>query len=136
MRRVVVTGLGIVSPLGCGVPQVWERLIQGKSGLRGIQSFDVSDLPCKVAGQVPHGETSEGYFNPDDWMLPKDQRKVDPFIIYAMVAAGAGDRGFRLEARGRGGARAHRRHDRLRHRRAPEHLRRLDHACMSAGRGA
>jgi len=88
MRRVVVTGLGIVSPLGCGVPFVWERLIQGKSGLRGIQSFDVSDLPCKVAGQVPHGSTAEGFYNPDDWMLPKDQRKVDPFIIYAMVAAG------------------------------------------------
>jgi 3-oxoacyl-[acyl-carrier-protein] synthase II len=100
MRRVVVTGLGIVSPLGCGVPHVWKRLIEGRSGIRGIQSFDVSDLPAKVAGQVPHGETSEGYYNPDDWMLPKDQRKVDPFIIYAMVAAGQAveDAGWKPES--------------------------------------
>jgi len=87
MRRVVVTGLGIVAPLGVGVETVWERLIEGQSGITGIQGFDVSDLPTKIAGVLPRGETSEGRFNADDWMLPKDQRKVDPFILYAMAAA-------------------------------------------------
>jgi len=87
MRRVVVTGLGIVAPLGVGVQTVWKRLIEGESGITGIQSFDVSDLPAKIAGVLPPGETSEGRFNADDWMLPKDQRKVDPFILYAMAAA-------------------------------------------------
>ncbi|HYB56063.1 MAG TPA: beta-ketoacyl-ACP synthase II [Alphaproteobacteria bacterium] len=86
MRRVVVTGLGLVTPLGCGVNAVWRRLVDGESGIRAIQSFDVSDLPCKVAAQVPQGETAAGYFNADDWMPPKDQRKVEPFIVYAMAA--------------------------------------------------
>ncbi|HLI12442.1 MAG TPA: beta-ketoacyl-ACP synthase II [Alphaproteobacteria bacterium] len=87
MRRVVITGIGLVTPLGCGVKANWDRLIAGESGLRAIQNFDVSDLPCKIAGQVPQGETSSGYFNADDWMSPKDQRKVEPFILYAMSAA-------------------------------------------------
>ncbi len=87
MRRVVVTGLGMVTPLGCGGETVWQRLIAGQSGIRAIQSFDVSDLPCKVAGQVPRGETAAGLFNADDWMPPKDQRKVEPFILFAMAAA-------------------------------------------------
>jgi 3-oxoacyl-[acyl-carrier-protein] synthase II len=87
MRRVVITGLGIVAPLGVGVETVWKRLIEGESGITGIQAFDVSDLPAKIAGVLPRGETSEGRFNADDWMLPKDQRKVDPFILYAMAAA-------------------------------------------------
>ncbi|MEJ2120243.1 MAG: beta-ketoacyl-ACP synthase II [Alphaproteobacteria bacterium] len=87
MRRVVITGLGIVAPLGVGVETVWKRLIEGESGITGVQSFDVSDLPAKIAGVLPRGETSEGRFNADDWMLPKDQRKVDPFILYAMAAA-------------------------------------------------
>jgi len=87
MRRVVVTGLGIVAPLGVGVETVWKRLIEGESGITGIQAFDVSDLPAKIAGVLPRGETSEGRFNADDWMLPKDHRKVDPFILYAMAAA-------------------------------------------------
>ena len=87
MRRVVVTGLGLVTPLGCGVEASWSRLIASESGLRGIQSFDVSDLPAKVAGQVPRGDTASGLYNADDWMAPKDQRKVDEFIIYAVVAA-------------------------------------------------
>ena len=86
MRRVVVTGLGLVTPLGCGVDETWSRLIKGESGLGSIQSFDVSDLPCKVAGQVPRGDTAEGKFNPDDWVEPKEQRKMDTFIIYAMAA--------------------------------------------------
>ena len=65
----------------------WSRLINGESGLGAIQSFDVSDLSCKVAGQVPLGETSEGKFNPDDWVEPKEQRKMDTFIVYALSAA-------------------------------------------------
>jgi 3-oxoacyl-[acyl-carrier-protein] synthase II len=85
-RRVVVTGLGMVTPLACGVEPTWKRLIAGESGLGAIQSFDVSDLPCKVGGQVPRGETSSGLFNADDWVPPKDQRKMDEFIVFAMTA--------------------------------------------------
>ena len=87
MRRVVVTGLGLVTPLGCGAEPTWRRLIAGESGIRGIQNFDVSDLPSKIAGQVPQGETAEGHFNADDYMAPKDRRKVDRFIVYGMAAA-------------------------------------------------
>src|SRR4051794_2690583 len=87
MRRVVVTGLGMVSPLGCGVETTWQRILQGKSGARIIETFDVSDLPAKVACQVPRGDGTDGTFNADQWMEPKDQRKVDDFIIFAMAAA-------------------------------------------------
>ena len=87
MRRVVVTGLGMVSPLGVGVQNNWERLIKGESGLRAITSFDVSDLPAKVAGQVPRGPTAEGLFTADDHVPVKDQRKMDEFIVLAIAAA-------------------------------------------------
>jgi 3-oxoacyl-[acyl-carrier-protein] synthase II len=87
MRRVVVTGIGLVTPLGVGAERVWKRLISGESGVRSIQSFDVSDLPAKIAGQVPRGDTAAGDFNADDWVPPKDQRKMDEFIIFAMAAA-------------------------------------------------
>ncbi|TMJ53148.1 MAG: beta-ketoacyl-ACP synthase II, partial [Alphaproteobacteria bacterium] len=87
MRRVVVTGLGMVSPLACGVEPTWKRILGGESGARKIESFDVSDLTCKIACQVPRGDGSGGTFNPDQWMEPKDQRKVDDFIIFAMCAA-------------------------------------------------
>src|ERR1700741_4796130 len=87
MRRVVVTGLGMVSPLGCGVEPTWKRILNGDSGARRIESFDVSDLPCKIACQVPRGNGSDGTFNPDQWMEPKDQRKVDAFISFALAAA-------------------------------------------------
>jgi len=87
MRRVVVTGIGIVSPLGVGVDHVWKRLIKGDSGISSIQSFDVSDLPAKIAGQVPRGDISSGKFNPDDYVTPKDQKKMDDFIVMAMAAA-------------------------------------------------
>jgi 3-oxoacyl-[acyl-carrier-protein] synthase II len=87
MRRVVVTGIGLVTPLGIGADNVWGRLLNGESGIGAIQSFDVSDLPAKIAGQVPRGETSEGRFNVDDWVPPKDQRKMDTFILFAMGAA-------------------------------------------------
>jgi 3-oxoacyl-[acyl-carrier-protein] synthase II len=87
MRRVVVTGLGLVTPLGCGVEATWKRLVAGESGLGAIQAFDVSDLPCKVAASVPRGDTASGGFNPDDWVPPKDQKKMDEFIIFALAAA-------------------------------------------------
>jgi 3-oxoacyl-[acyl-carrier-protein] synthase II len=87
MRRVVVTGLGLVTPLACGAEQTWQRLLAGQSGIKRIENFDVSDLPCKIAGQVRRGDGSDGTFNPDDWMEPKEQRKVDAFILYAMSAA-------------------------------------------------
>jgi 3-oxoacyl-[acyl-carrier-protein] synthase II len=77
----------MVSPLGCGVETTWQRILEGRSGARVIDVFDVSDLPSKVACLVPRGDGSEGTFNPDHWMEPKDQRKVDDFIIYAMAAA-------------------------------------------------
>ena len=87
MRRVVVTGLGLVSPLGCGVEASWKRILNGESGARRIDAFDVSDLPSQIACSVPRGDGSDGTFNPDQWMEPRDQRKVDDFIIYAMGAA-------------------------------------------------
>jgi 3-oxoacyl-[acyl-carrier-protein] synthase II len=87
MRRVVITGLGIVSPVGCGVDHAWSNLIAGKSGARKIEEFEVADLSCQIANFVPRGSTAEGKFNPDDWMEPKEQRKVDDFIIYAVAAA-------------------------------------------------
>ena len=87
MRRVVVTGLGLVTPLACGTEQTWQRLRSGGSGIKRIEKFDVSDIPCKIAGQVPRGDGSDGSFNPDDWKEPKEQRKVDDFIVFAMAAA-------------------------------------------------
>jgi 3-oxoacyl-[acyl-carrier-protein] synthase II len=87
MRRVVVTGLGMVSPLGCGVDVTWKRILNSESGARRIETFDVSDLPSKIACPVPRGDGSNGTFNPDQWMEPKDQRKVDDFIVFAMAAA-------------------------------------------------
>jgi 3-oxoacyl-[acyl-carrier-protein] synthase II len=87
MRRVVVTGLGLVTPLASGTQQTWQRLLAGESGINAIEKFDVSDIPCKIAGQVPRGDGSNGSFNPDQWMEPKEQRKVDDFIIFAMAAA-------------------------------------------------
>jgi 3-oxoacyl-[acyl-carrier-protein] synthase II len=87
MRRVVVTGMGLVTPLGIGHERVWRRLVAGESGIGAIQSFDVSDLPARIAGQVPRGDRASGLFNPDDWVPPKDHRRMDEFIIFAMAAA-------------------------------------------------
>jgi len=86
-RRVVITGLGLVTPLGCGVEASWRRLIAGESGARRIEEFDVSDLSCQVACFIPRGSLADGKFNPDDWMEPKEQRKVDDFIVFGMAAA-------------------------------------------------
>ena len=87
MRRVVVTGMGLVTPLGIGLERNWDSLLAGASGVRAIQSFEVSDLPVKIAAQVPRGETASGLFDADQWVSPKDQRKMDGFIIYALAAA-------------------------------------------------
>ena len=87
MRRVVVTGLGTVCPLGVGVRHVWRRLISGDSGIGAIQSFDTSDLSCKIAGQLPPGTAADGGFDADEWVEPKDQRKMDRFIVCAIAAA-------------------------------------------------
>lgn len=86
MRRVVITGMGVVTPLGVGVPHVWKQLVEGRSGISAIQSFDVSDLPAKIAGVVPVGDSEYGHFNVDDYVDKKDQRKMDTFIAYAMAA--------------------------------------------------
>src|SRR6266702_2404386 len=88
MRRTVVTGLGMVTPLGCGVDATWARILGSQSGARRIETFDVSDLPSQIACVVPRGDGSDGTFNADQWMEPKDQRKVDDVIIFAMCAAG------------------------------------------------
>jgi len=87
MRRVVVTGLGIVSPLGVGVDHVWNRLIAGESGIVPIDRFDASALPSRIAGQLPPGSKDDGCWNLDEWVAPKDQRKMDPFITYGVAAA-------------------------------------------------
>ncbi len=87
MRRVVVTGLGLVGPLGCGVETTWTKLLAGQSGASRVEAFDVSDMACQIACSIPRGDGSDGTYNADDWMEPKEQRKVDPFVIYAMAAA-------------------------------------------------
>jgi 3-oxoacyl-[acyl-carrier-protein] synthase II len=77
----------MLTPLGCGVEPTWARLLKGDSGAKKIDRFDVSDVACKIACSVPRGDGSNGTFNPDQWMEPKEQRKVDEFIVYAMCAA-------------------------------------------------
>ena len=87
LRRVVVTGIGAVTPLGAGVDNAWGRILNSESGAGGIQSFDVSDLAAKIACEVPIGDTESGAFNPDHHVSPKDQRKMGKFIVFAMGAA-------------------------------------------------
>ncbi|MFZ4532571.1 MAG: beta-ketoacyl-ACP synthase II, partial [Alsobacter sp.] len=87
MRRVVITGLGMVTPLGCGVDITWERLLAGHSAATRISRVPVDDLAARVACQVPRGDGTNGTFNVDHWMEPKDQRKVDDFIIFGVAAA-------------------------------------------------
>ncbi|PQA74525.1 beta-ketoacyl-ACP synthase II [Brucella oryzae] len=87
MRRVVITGLGLVSPLASGVEETWKRLIAGESGARRITEFEVDDLACQIACRIPVGDGTNGTFNPDLHMEAKEQRKVDPFIVYAVGAA-------------------------------------------------
>jgi 3-oxoacyl-[acyl-carrier-protein] synthase II len=87
MRRVVVTGMGLVSPYGVGVEHGWRHLLSGASAARLIDKFDVSDLPCKIACSIPRGDGSEGTFNPDQFLEPKEQRKIGDFILYGIAAA-------------------------------------------------
>ncbi|MBB44942.1 MAG: beta-ketoacyl-[acyl-carrier-protein] synthase II [Rhodospirillaceae bacterium] len=87
MRRVVVTGIGLVTPLGANASVTWDRLINGESGITEVTQFDVKDLPAKIAGTVPEGAKDLGLFCADDWLEPKEQRKIDRFILLGMVAA-------------------------------------------------
>ncbi|HET9618085.1 MAG TPA: beta-ketoacyl-ACP synthase II [Pseudolabrys sp.] len=87
MRRVVVTGMGMLTPLGCGVEPTWSRLIKGESGAKKVDTFEVSDIAAKIACVIPRGDGTNGTYNPDQWMEPKEQRKVDDFIVYGMCAA-------------------------------------------------
>ncbi|HSZ75032.1 MAG TPA: beta-ketoacyl-ACP synthase II [Rhizomicrobium sp.] len=87
MRRVVVTGMGLVTPLGCGVEENWSRLLAGQSGIRAITKFRTDDLPARIAGDVPRGDGTDATFNADQWIDPKEQRRVDDFIIFALAAA-------------------------------------------------
>jgi len=87
MRRVVVTGLGLVTPLACGVEETWSRILAGKSGASAITKFKTDDLATKIACQVPRGDGSDGTFNPDQWVDAKEQRRMDDFIIYGLAAA-------------------------------------------------
>ena len=87
MRRVVVTGIGLVTPLGSGIDANWRRLVNAESGIGAITAFDVSDLPSKIGGMVPEGDMAEGKFNSDDWMSSKDRRRMDAFIAYGLGAA-------------------------------------------------
>ncbi|HEU4987946.1 MAG TPA: beta-ketoacyl synthase N-terminal-like domain-containing protein, partial [Rhizobiaceae bacterium] len=86
MRRVVVTGMGLLSPFGAGVEHGWKKLLSSKSAARRIDQFETEDLPCKIANIIPRGD-GEGEFNPDSFLEPKDQRKIGDFIIYGIAAA-------------------------------------------------
>ncbi|MCA0320160.1 MAG: beta-ketoacyl-ACP synthase II [Proteobacteria bacterium] len=87
MRRVVVTGMGMVTPLGDGVDTNWRRLMAAESGIRSIQAFDTTDLATKIAGEVPAGDKANGHFNVDSYIQPKEQRKLDKFLIFGIAAA-------------------------------------------------
>ena len=89
MRRVVVTGIGMVSPLACGVDQTWNRLVNGESGAGQISRFDAAGagLSTTIACEVPQGDGSDDSFNPDDWVTPKDRRRFDDFIMYGLAGA-------------------------------------------------
>jgi len=87
MRRVVVTGLGLVSPLACGVEESWRRAVAGESGAGNVTLFDAEHLPARIACEIPRGDGTNGTYNADDWVPAKDQRKIDRFITYALTAA-------------------------------------------------
>ena len=87
MRRVVITGLGIVSPLATGVEETWSKLLAGQSGAGTISKFDTSDLSCRIACEVRRGDGTGGTFNPEQWMEHKELRRYDDFLIYAVSAA-------------------------------------------------
>ncbi len=87
MRRVVITGVGMVSPLGCGAEETWKRILAGDNAAGKIENFQVDDVAAQIACQIPFGDGTNGTFNPTDWMEGKEQRKVDPFIVYSVAAS-------------------------------------------------
>ena len=88
MRRVVVTGLGLLTPLGLGINTNWNRLVSGQIGINKIDNFDVSDLPCQIAGQIPHkNDDPEGGLNIEDWIEPREYKRIDRFIAYGLISA-------------------------------------------------
>jgi 3-oxoacyl-[acyl-carrier-protein] synthase II len=87
MRRVVITGVGMVTPLACGAEETWKRILAGENAAERIENFQVDDVAAQIACQIRFGDGSDGTFNPNDWMEPKEQRKVDPFIVYGMAAS-------------------------------------------------
>jgi len=97
MRRVVITGIGMVSPLGGNVEDTWSNILAGRSGIGPITRFDASNMACRIAGEVKKGDGSNGTFNPDEWMEPKEQRRNDEFIVFAVAAAGQAIRDAGLE---------------------------------------
>ena len=100
MRRVVITGLGMVSPLGGNVDVSWKNILDGKSGAGKVDHFEVEDLACQIAAQIPRGSFEDGAYDPNDWMDTKEQRKVDDFIVYAVAAAdqAIADSGWKAES--------------------------------------
>ena len=129
MRRVVVTGLGMVTPLACGVEATWRRLIAGRVRRRRRSRASMSPTSPARSPARCRAATAQDAFNPDDWMEPKEQRKVDDFIIFAMAPPRRRLRDAELGAEDLRGADRDRRPDRLRHRRPRRHLRRLGHAA-------
>ena len=87
LRRVVITGIGLVTPLGANAEASWSNLLRGESGIKPVQNFDVTDLPAKIAGTISQSEDDQNSFRPDDWLEPKEQRKIDRFILLGLVAA-------------------------------------------------
>src|SRR5262245_32730325 len=99
MRRVVVTGIGLVSPFGMGAEHSWKELLSARSAARRVDQFEVDDLPCKIAHVVPRGDGSYGTFNPEAFLEPKELRKIGDFILYGIAAAdeALADSGWRPE---------------------------------------
>ena len=87
LRRAVITGIGLVTPLGANTEASWVNLLRGESGIKPVQNFDVTDLPAKIAGTISQSEDDRDAFRPDDWLEPKEQRKIDRFILLGLVAA-------------------------------------------------
>ena len=134
MRRVVVTGLGLVTPLACGVEESWAALLAGKSGASAITKFKTDDLATKIACQVPRGDGADGTFNPDQWVDAKEQRRMDDFIIYGLAAAKQAVVDSGWEPKTEEDREPHRRADRLGHRRADRHRGRRRSWCMKKAR--
>ena len=123
MRRVVVTGMGLVSPFGVGVEHGWKQILAGKSAARRVEKFRVDDLACKIAHEIPRGDGSNGTLNPEAVLEPKELRKIGDFILYGIAAADEALKDFGLGAQDGCRTQRHRRDDRFRHWRAGRHRR-------------